>query len=536
MHREIRSFSLLTPDESDHCVSLADSTVNDLSLSYLCSCLARNATEEDILLAFLRELPVDYGTIAYRQAVYRDLREDPAFCEQLMEIFDAMQFGSIDDTHGNFGNTGIWQLIDRLRTLEQYCSAIGSIRTLLEGRTFRSQAMQRFAQYIDEIYDSSGFSALAEDIRILGDDVMSIKSMTLGINFDHNFAPAEAGILSLNPYTFGEKGFLEKFIQFHRKRNPDDRDLRQFTMLTHAKPEKASENLLMNNLNHLIEEMLPTLTNKLRRIMKRYSDMSGILLARIGNELLFYARMIALEKRLTDAGLPCSIPDCTSQETHFTDFFNVKLALCRLDGSIRNDVVCNNVDYTQDQTILILTGPNQGGKTVFTQGIGLLFLLAQQGMFVPSRSAVLRPCDGIYTHFPADENRTVSYGRLGEEAMRFREICKTATQDSLLLFNESFATTTHTESLYIARNALQYLCVLGARTCFNTHMHELASDLDALRTAHAVCGAVSIVMGKRGTSEAYKVRIAPPDGISDAQAIAEQYGITFEQLCADGSE
>ena len=531
MQRDIRSFSLLAPDGAKPCVHLHDTVVNDLSLAYLCSRLAGHTTEEGILLSFLRELPTDPAVIAYRQAVYRDLREDPAFCEKLMEIFDAMQFGSIDDTHGNFGNTGIWQLIDRLRTLEQYSTAITSIRSLLEGKKFRSEAMQKFTQYIGEIYESSGFSALSEDLRILGDDVMSIKSMTLGINFDHNFAPEEAGILSLNPYTFGEKGFLEKFIQFHHKRNPDDRDLKQFTMLTHAKPEQASENLLMNNLNHLIEEMLPALTGKLRRVLKRYSDMSGILLARIGDELLFYTRMIGLEQRLTDAGFPCTMPDCTARDTHFREFYNVKLALCRLDGTVQNEIVCNDVDFTQAQTILLLTGPNQGGKTVFTQGIGLVFLLAQHGLFVPCRSAELRICDGIFTHFPADENRTISYGRLGEEAMRFREICQTATQDSLLLFNESFATTTHTESLCIARNALQYLCVLGARTCFNTHMHELAAEPDALQTEQAVCGAVSIVMGKRGTPDAYKVRVAPPDGISDAQAIAEQYGITFEQLC-----
>ena len=533
MQHDIRAFSLLAPDDAKPCTSLSETTVNDLSLAFLSQHLARHTTEQNILLAFLRELPTDAQTVLYRQAVYCDLREDPAFCEKLMEIFDSMQFGALDDSRANYGNSGIWQLIDRLRTLEQYCTAITSLRGLLTGRTFRSDAMQRFAGFITDIYESSGFSALAEDIRVLGDDVMSIKSMTLGINFDHNFAPEEAGILSLNTYTFGEKGFLEKFIQFHRKNHPDDRDLKQFTMLTHAKPVEASENLLMNNLNHLIEEMLPSLTTRLRRILKRYSDMSGILLARIGDELLFYTRLIQMEQRLTAAGFPCAVPTLTETDTKLTDFYNVKLALCRLDGTVENEIIRNDLAFTQEHTILLLTGPNQGGKTVFTQGIGLAFLLAQHGAFVPAGKAALRLCDGIYTHFPADENSTVAYGRLGEEAFRFREICTSATKDSLLLFNESFTTTSHTESLYIAKNALQYLCVLGARTCFNTHMHELAADPEALRTDKAVCGAVSIVMGKRGSSDTYKVRIAPPDGISDARAIAEQYGITFPQLCGE---
>ena len=531
MQREIRAFSLMMPEGAKPCVPLNETAVNDLSLPYLASHLAKNDTEQAVLFGFLRELPTDPRTVSFRQAVYRDLRGDAAFCEALMEIFDAMQFGALDDSRANYSNSSIFQLIDRLRTLEQYCTAIGKIRTLLQGRTFQSAALQTFSQYITDIYESSGFAALSEDIRVLGDDVMSIKSMTLGINFDHNFVPEEAGILSLNPYPLGEKGFLEKFIQFHRKRHPEDKELRQFTMLTHARPREASENLLMNNLNHLIEEMLPTLTGKLRRVLKRYSDMSGILLARIGNELLFYTRFIELEQRLTAAGLPCAIPDCNAQDTCISGFYNVKLALCRLDGTVQNEIVCNDLQFTQARSVLILTGPNQGGKTVFTQGIGLAFLLAQHGVFAPCREGSLRLCDSIFTHFPADENRTVSFGRLGEEAVRFRDICKAATADSLLLFNESFATTSHTESLYIARNALQYLCVLGARTCFNTHMHELAADTDALRTEQAVCGAVSIVMGKRGTPEAYRVREALPDGISDARAIAEQYGITFEQLC-----
>ncbi|MBR3629523.1 MAG: hypothetical protein IKN55_03515 [Oscillospiraceae bacterium] len=535
MAHEIHAFSLLAPEGAKPCTPLGDTAVNDLSLEYLSRKMSQNDTEQAVLLSMLRAMPSDAATVAYRQAVYRDLREEPAFCGKLMEIFDAMQFGAIDDSYANYSNSSILQLIDRVRTLDQYCTAISGIRELLQGKQFRSAAMQQFSEYITSIYESSGFSKLTEDILVLGDDILGIKSMTLGINFDHNFTPKEAGILSLNTYEFGEKGFLEKFLQFHRKHHPEDKDLQQFTMLTHAKPAEAKENLLMNNLCRLIEEMLPSVTVRLRRALKRYTDMSGIMLARLGNELLFYTRFVELEERLTQAGYACAIPDCTANDTLLRGFYNIKLALCRLDGIVENEIVCNTLRFTQERPVMILTGPNQGGKTVFTQGIGLAFLLAQHGVFAPCSEGRLRLCDGIFTHFPADENRTVSFGRLGEEAVRFREICAAATRDSLLLFNESFATTSHTESLYIAKNALQYLCLLGARTCFNTHMHELGADTDSLRPEGASCGAVSVVMGKRGTPDAYVVHEGVPDGLSDAKAIAEQYGITFSQLCSNGT-
>ena len=215
----------------------------------------------------------------------------------------------------------------------------------------------------------------------------------------------------------------------------------------------------------------------------------------------------------------------------FRDFYNVKLAICRGKGTVEEEIVCNDLEFTREKTVNILTGPNRGGKTIFTQGVGLAFLLYQSGVFVPASSARVRLCDGIYTHFPVEEERTVSLGRLGEEAERFNEICKKATGSSLLLFNESFATTSHTESVYIAEDVLRYLCCIGARTFFNTHMHELAEDTDKFNKAEgAICKAVSVVMENDGGKRSYKISYKAPDGKSYAHEIAYKYGITFEQL------
>ena len=224
------------------------------------------------------------------------------------------------------------------------------------------------------------------------------------------------------------------------------------------------------------------------------------------------------------------MPDLSGSGTSLTDFYNVKLALCHLAGTVEDGIVTNDLCFTKERNILILTGPNRGGKTILTQGAGLALLLFQHGVCVPCRQAAIRPCDGIYTHFPADENETVTLGRLGEESARFSRICETATDASLLLFNESFATTSHSESLYIAEDVVRYLCCLGARTIFNTHMHELAEHADSLTCERAVCGAASVVMGKRGTKDAYRIRFEKPDGKSSAHEIARQYGITLEQL------
>ena len=288
MEQNIREFSLLSPDSSGNYVQLSDTTANDLSLNFLTEHLADSEAERHILKTILLKMPVDCNIIRYRQAIHQDLQKNPELCEALREIFDSMHFADIDDEHILYSKASIWELIDRLRTLEQYCNAVFKMQNLLKDKTFQSEGMRKFSQYIDKIYHSSGFSELSEDIRNLSDDIMGIKSMTLGINFNHDFAPSEIGIISLNTYAFREKGFLEKFMQFHRKRHPEDKNLTPFTMLSHAGNGTASESLLMKNLTNLVEEMLPTVTKKLQRILKRYTDTSGTALARSGDELLFY--------------------------------------------------------------------------------------------------------------------------------------------------------------------------------------------------------------------------------------------------------
>ena len=534
--KNIQEFSLLSPSPEGKYYLLNSTTENDLSLDFLTAHLSASEAEQNILKNILLKMPIEAEIIRYRQEVYQDLRKYPELCEAFREIFDAVSFAGIDNTHIRYSKASIWELMDRLRSLEQYCQAVCQIQNLLKDKTFQSDGMKKFSAFISEIYQESGFSELSEDIKNLSDDVMQIRSMTLGINFNTEFAPAQVGIVSLNTYEFSEKSFLEKFIAFHKKRHSEDKNLTAFTMLSHAGKGTASESLLMKNLTSLIEEMLPAVTSNLRRILKRYADMSASLLVKLSDEFVFYSCFVRLEQNLLSAGFPCCLASLSETETHLEEFYNLRLALCSLDGSVKNSIVRNPLDFTQEKTILILTGANQGGKTIFTQGIGLAFLLIQHGVSAPCKTGTIRLCDGIYTHFPADENCTVSLGRLGEEAVRFREICSTATAESLILCNESFATTSHTESLFIAENALKYLCRLGARTCFNTNMHELALHPEKKKKKKAICGAVSVVMGKRNTAEAYQIRYAPPEGLSYAQEIAGQYGILFSQLCEEYPE
>ena len=224
------------------------------------------------------------------------------------------------------------------------------------------------------------------------------------------------------------------------------------------------------------------------------------------------------------------IIETEKRELHAKGLYNFKLAMTRVGGK-NFDIVPNDIDFDAEHRIYIMTGPNRGGKTTMTQAVGLLFLLAQCGIYTPCESVVLSPVDNIYTHFPADENKTVDLGRLGEESKRMSELFGMATNESLLLFNESLATTSFAEGLYIAKDVVKALRYLGARTIFNTHMHELAMNLEEVNTLIAGDSKVaSLITGIHEGKRSYKIFIAPPEGVSYAQDIAKKYGVTFDQL------
>ena len=143
------------------------------------------------------------------------------------------------------------------------------------------------------------------------------------------------------------------------------------------------------------------------------------------------------------------------------------------------------------------------------------------------------PCDNIFTHFPADENDTADLGRLGEESKRLAEIFGEASKYSMILLNESLATTNVSEGLYIARDVIKAMRYLGVRSVFNTHMHDLARGLDELNGGiDGESVVASMVTGVENGHGSFKIYLSPPQGVSYAKDIAERYGVTFEKMKA----
>ncbi|MBI9073070.1 MAG: DNA mismatch repair protein MutS [Melioribacteraceae bacterium] len=137
-----------------------------------------------------------------------------------------------------------------------------------------------------------------------------------------------------------------------------------------------------------------------------------------------------------------------------------------------NDCKLNN---SEDQ-IIVLTGPNMAGKSVYLRQIGLIVLLAQIGSFVPAESVKLGLVDKIYTRVGASDNITAGESTFLVEMQEAANILNNATNKSLILLDEIGRGTSTFDGISIAWSITEFLHEnpnVAAKTLFATHYHEL---------------------------------------------------------------
>ena len=530
----MENFSLLYPENKRPSYkTLCSETCNDLSLDKILDFITENDAEKKILRDMMMKLENDPQVIRYRCDVFEDIFRFPVLREKLKDMLEQLEYlKTVGKSFKDDSVAPIWQLINRLKELETYADCITDIQQAFKECNVRSSGLIKLEKYVSSVCESSGFEYLKSDIQSLLTETSRVQSITLGVNLDEMLCPVEVGILSINESKFDHSGILDNFLGFCAKMSTlINLNTGSMTKI-HTSGSTAEEDPLMKNLSRAVTDMLGTTVKHLKTKLARYVDISAYSLTKFIPELLFYIRWADFCERVTNAGLPMSRPEILSDYSNTLnseDIYDIKLAIQILSGK-KIDIVTNDFEYTEQHGIYIMTGPNRGGKTTFTQAVGMIFLMAQHGIYVPAKHLALCPCDNIFTHFPADENKTVNLGRLGEESRRINRIFCEATDQSLLLFNEPLASTSFTEGLYIAKDVLQALRIMGARTIFNTHMHELAMNLDEINSTEGTLKAASLITGISEGQRNYKVYIAPPEGVSYARDIAEKYGVTLDQL------
>ncbi|WP_367273742.1 DNA mismatch repair protein MutS [Nitrosomonas sp.] len=141
------------------------------------------------------------------------------------------------------------------------------------------------------------------------------------------------------------------------------------------------------------------------------------------------------------------------------------------------DYVPNDIHLDQAGRVLIITGPNSGGKTAYCKTVVQIQLLGQIGCYIPAMQGQLVPAEHLYYQVPDPGQLSAAMGRFGHELQRTKEIFFNATPLSLVVLDELSEGTTFEEKMTISEYILKGFHKLGASTLLVTHNHELCELL-----------------------------------------------------------
>ncbi len=521
---------------------------HDLELDHVLAALAQYAPSRTAIREVANQLCTEPAVITYRQDVLEDLWHHPALADRLETLLP--DIGALDAYRSSVDRqrSTLQDVTWRLGELEQLVACVSGLSEVFDqvGGQLQAQGWLTLRDRVAQIAQDEVYLNLTQELPGMLDTIRSKASVTIGINLDNRLRPVATTLLSVNDQPFTSSSFIDRLLGRNSEDYKGIGPLHSVAALEVERnplglePQAQPINPMLVPLFRDLAKVLETVCRPIAKTLRRYIMLQSGFLAGLSDEMAFYLAAVRLMQQLQAHGLPWCRPEVvpmTERVCELQDGYNLNLALHLMGRAEVNNVVVRN-DVRMDKTgrILILTGPNQGGKTTYVQMVGLCQILAQWGLWVPAKQARMSPVDGIYTHYPIEESSAKTTGRFGDEAQRLSDIFTEATRYSLILLNESLASTNSGESLYIAQDLVRILKRMDTRAIFATHLHELAADVASLNDQtpgdSLVVSLVAsrIESGADGTQRSYKITQGQPMGRSYAREIASKYGIGYEQL------
>jgi DNA mismatch repair protein MutS len=395
-----------------------------------------------------------------------------------------------------------------LDAVELYCDAVTSLVQHLSLAALQSRGLLAFRQYLTDYAHSEPFTALLAETKQLKADLASI----------HYSVAINGSRVQVRTYAAEPDYSTEVAETFEKFKQGAVKDYRV----------KLSSSPDMNHVEaqilELVARLYPDIFAHLDDYCADHKQYLDETLATFDREIQFYLASLEFIGRFKRAGLPFCYPHLSDSEKDVSAYETFDVALATKLLKEHAPVVCHDYFLTGPERVIVLTGPNQGGKTTFARTFGQIHYLASLGCPVPGREAQLWLFDRIFTHFEKEETIKDLRSKLEDDLIRMAQILNQATANSVIILNEMFTSTTVHDAVFLSKQILEKIIRLDALCVWVTFLDELASF------GEQTVSMVSTVVPDNPALRTFQIVRRPADGLAYALAIAEKYRLTYDKV------
>jgi DNA mismatch repair protein MutS len=478
----------------------------DLNLDQVFGSVCEGREQLDLLSLFYSPLP-DVDSVSYRHEVIADL-EHPSVLAAVRSFGQGMrQVRDVLATMRSVHNR--WQQLRLfVDAVSAYCNAVTLLTDELVRLEPASRGLSALTSYLGGYRGSASFTALVDEARTVLSALAKIR------------------------YTLHIRG-----TRVTVSRYGGEPDYAQEVESIFAKFREAAANEFLATFRNTIDMdrvegqvldrvalLYPGPFGALSQYFENHPDFLDPGVAAFDRDAQFYIAYLDHIAPLRSAGLAFCYPQVSisPSRTRVIAAFDLALAdKVNEPGSSRPKVVTNDFELGPHERIVVVTGPNSGGKTTFARAVGQAHYLASLGLLVPAQEAELVLADAVFTSFGQEEQLGTPRSHLEDELVHLHQVVSLASPRSVIVMNESFSSTTLRDAAILGKAVLGDLLVSGSLCIYVTFVDELA------RANDATVSMVLTVHPDDPVLRTYKVVREPPEGLAYAEALAERYGLTY---------
>lgn len=454
------------------------------------------------LKEYYYELP-SHEDIEFRQSILKDLEQNIIY--DAIENF-SLRIRKVKEYIENSKATDI-KIQEQKWLLDGcygYVMGIDQLRKDFEQANITSDGMKAFLDWLSSYCNQPSYMSLKED-------TYRLMNLFHQIKFHMEFKRDRIII----QHDYLEEDYCKELLDtFHENHGLDHVYLKN----PFGTPALS---YLESNILQVLKKQYPDEFQNLDSFYNEHKDFLCETILTFEREIQFYISFLRYKRVMEEMGFFFSHPKLGTEEFQITQGYD--LALARSNASKKKPVICNDCYYLKGEQFLVVTGPNQGGKTTFARSLGQIVYFSHMGLMVPAEQAMIPYYEGIFTHFAMEENISTGAGKLKEELIRVREMMDVDAKNSFVIINEIFTSATSYDAYIMGNKVLQFFMDKGCMGAYVTHIYELTKDPRVVSMVAALKNAESSV-------RTFRIERKPSDGKSYANSIVEKYRMTYSEI------